>query len=239
MDNQNSTTRYLKNIQNKVAIVTGGSRGIGLALVQRLLEEGASVAVWSRSAPPIESDRLFFSPTDVGRAEDVTRSFRATKQWATSIDFLINNAGIGTYGPVEEIDTETWAQLFRTNIEGAFLCTRALVPQMKAQRHGHIIQVGSIAGLHATPYLSAYCATKFALKGFSDALMMELRKYSIKVSYIAPGGTDTQFFDQLEGFVPSNRLMKPEEVAQSIVELLNSSANYLPACLELRPLQPK
>ena len=238
MDKQDLGVRGLKNIEDKVAVVTGGSRGIGLSLVRRLLDEGAYVAVWSRSAPPLKSDRLVFCPTDVGREEEVERSLNITKKWRGRIDFLVNNAGIGVYGAVESISAGDWARLFRTNVEGAFLCTKAVVPEMKKQKRGHVVQVGSVAGLRATPYLSAYCATKFALKGFSESLMMELRGYGIKVSYLAPGGTDTQFFDQLEGFEPSTGLMSPEEVAESVVELLNTSPNYLPATLELRPLQP-
>ena len=229
----------MKSLKDKIAIITGGSQGIGLALLRLLLSKEVRVAVWSRSEPPLRDDRLFFFPTDVGDAEKVDKAWSQTKRWASApIDYLVNNAGIGTYGPIEETTNHTWEQLFKTNMYGAFLCTRAVVPQMKEQQKGHIVQVGSVAGLRGTPYFSAYCATKFALRGFSESLMLELRESGIKVSYLAPGGTETSFFDQLKGFTPASHLMQADEVAQSILELLNSSPNYLPSCLEVRPLRP-
>ena len=226
-------------LKDKVAVITGASQGIGLCLAEQLLAEGCYVAVWGRSRPSLSSEQLYFIPTDVGKESDVTAAWQATAKWAPSaVRFLINNAGIGTYGPVESCDSETWDRLFRTNIYAAFFCTRALIPHMKANGGGHIVQVGSVAGLRGVSNMSAYCATKFALRGFSESLMTELRDHEIKVSYLAPGGVETRFFDALQGFQPGTNLMQPEDVASTVVEILRSSPNYLPACIEVRPLRP-
>lgn len=230
----------MSELAGRVAIVTGASRGIGYALTAQLLGAGCRVAAWSRTQPKGLPNGLLCVPTDIAKPAEVKAAWQKTQHWAPQgIDFLINNAGIGTYGPVEKIDPKDWTQLFHTNMYGAFLCTRMLVPHMKERGKGHIIQVGSVAGLRATAYLSAYCATKFALRGFSEALMLELREHNIKVSYLAPGGVDTTFFETMKGFRPSPNLMQAEEVAATIIHMLQSSANYLPACVEVRPLRPQ
>ena len=229
----------MSQLKDKVAVITGASQGIGLSLAKQLLKEGCYVAVWGRNKPSLLSERLHFVKTDVGNEDEVKVAWQSTTQWApTSVRFLINNAGIGTYGEIEGTNSKVWEKLFRTNIYGAFFCTRTLVTHMKKNGGGHIVQVGSVAGLRGVPNMSVYCATKFALRGFSESLMLELRDYDIKVSYLAPGGVETGFFDTLQGFKPGTNLMQPKDVAQTIVEILRSSPNYLPSCVEVRPLRP-
>ena len=161
----------MSRLQDKVAIVTGASQGIGACLAEQLLAAGCYVAVWGRREPALCSDRLHFVATDVGEVQQVSAAWAATSRWAPGeLCFLVNNAGIGTYGAVEDTDPGTWQQLFRTNMYGAFLCTRAVVPYMKANGGGHIVQVGSVAGLRGVSNMSAYCATKFALRALPSHL---------------------------------------------------------------------
>ncbi|MCS7082651.1 MAG: SDR family NAD(P)-dependent oxidoreductase [Bacteroidetes bacterium] len=230
-------------LRQAVAWVTGASRGLGRALVEALLERGARVAGMARSESELEelaqrsSGRFLPLVGDVRRPADVERAVREIQnRWGT-VHVLVNNAGLGRFANVEELSIEDWQMQIETNLTGVFLCTRAVVPLMKAQRYGHIVNIASIAGLMGNPQLTAYNASKFGVRGFSEALMKELREFGIKVTCVYPGSIDTPFFDPL-GLPRHKNMMQPEEVARCIVFILETSDNFLVSEIVLRPLNP-
>ncbi|GIV60532.1 MAG: hypothetical protein KatS3mg043_1621 [Rhodothermaceae bacterium] len=156
---------------------------------------------------------------------------------------LINNAGLGKFGPVDRLSVEDWDVQVATNLRGVFLCTRAAVPVMKQQNAetgfgGHIVNIASIAGLIGNPNISAYNATKFGLRGFSEALMKELRDDGIKVSCVYPGSIATEFF-QTSGSNPAPNAMTAEDVGRTVMHLLETPDNYLISEVVMRPLRPR
>ena len=229
----------MKKHISKVVVVTGASRGIGWALTEQLLETKNYVIAWSRQSPPRTHTNLLHIPTDITQEDSVLSAYEHSLSYQGKIDCLVNNAGTGICETFEDIKAQDWKKVFDVNVYGAFLCAKVVIPHMKKRKTGHIIQVGSVAGLRGTPRFSAYCATKFALRGMSESLLLELRKYGIKVTYFAPGGVQTDFFENLKNFTPANNLMQSKDVAQTIVEILNTRSNYLPVCVEVRPLRPQ
>ncbi len=159
------------------------------------------------------------------------------------LDVLINNAGLGKFGPVDRLSLEDWDVQMNTNLRGVFLCTRAAVPVMKRQNAasgfgGHIVNIASIAGLIGNPNISAYNATKFGVRGFSEAIMKELRDDGIKVSCVYPGSIATEFF-QTSGGNPSPNAMTAEDVGRTVMHLIETPDNYLISEVVLRPLRPR
>lgn len=230
----------MMELNKKTAIVTGCSKGIGLATVHALLEKGVTVAGWSRTAPEIDHPRFRYYPTDVSDVKSVQTSFKATTgDIGININILVNNAGIGYSGNIEEMSVNEWEQMFAINVNGLFYCSQLVIPEMKRRGEGHIFNIASIAGKDGTPQLAGYCGSKFAVRGISQAMYKELRDYGVKVTCISPGSVLTSFFDRMAtGTAPEN-MMKAEEVASSIVYCLETSANFHPVELELRPLMPK
>lgn len=227
-------------IEGKNAIVTGVSKGIGLETAKLLLEKGVHVAGWSRTAPDLEHPDFIHVTTDVSVFESVEESYRETvRAFGSKIHFLINNAGYGVAGAVDQLSLEDWKGMFDVNVHGLMYCTRVVVPEMKKMDEGHIVNVSSIAGLNPVKNMSGYAATKHAVTGFGHSLFMELRDWGIKVTNIYPGSVSTAFFDRVDGVEANEHMMRPEDVARSIVDLLQTSPNYLPVDLEVRPLRPR
>ncbi len=227
-------------LADKIAIVTGTSKGIGLATAELLLKKGVKVAGWSRSATPIDHPNFISIKTDVGHSNEVTKAFGQTLQhFGEEIAILINNAGLGFEGELTDLDDDKWHLLFNTNVDSIFYCTKLVVPKMKNLGEGHIINVSSIAGTNGIAGMAAYCATKHAVRGLSHSLFKELRNYGIKVSTVYPGSTQTNFFDDFTSVSSHEHMMQPGDIALTIVQLLETSANYLPVDIEVRPLQPK
>ncbi|MFA0962857.1 SDR family oxidoreductase [Roseivirga sp. BDSF3-8] len=227
-------------IRDKLAIVTGVSKGIGLAVAKALLDEGAFVAGWSRSKPDLAHDRFHFFETDVTGFDHVQNSYEATcNHFGKDPVILVNNAGLGYNGKVEEIDMEKWHTMFDVNVHGLFYCTRTAVPAMKKAGEAHIINIASIAGLNGIEEMSGYVASKHAVRGISHSLMKELRNDGIKVTCVYPGSVETDFFNNITGSSGSSNKMRAEDVATTVVETLRTHPNYLIADVEMRPLQPK
>ncbi len=227
-------------LADKIAIVTGSSKGIGLATARLLLEKGVKVAGWSRSATPIEHPNFTSVQVDVGNYNEVKKAFGQTIQrFGEEIAILINNAGLGFEGDFESLAEEKWHLMFNTNVDSIFYCTQLVIPKMKNLGEGHIINISSIAGTNGIAGMAAYCATKHAVRGISHALFKELRNYGIKVSTVYPGSTQTNFFDDFTSVTGNENMMQPEDLALTIAQLLETSANYLPVDIEVRPLQPK
>jgi len=152
------------NIQNKTAIVTGASKGIGLSTAKALIEEGVTVACWSRTSPQDFSDDNFHHfETDLTKENSVEDSFQNTVEKLGDISILINNAGVGYRGRTEEMPSKQWRYLFDLNVHGIFYVTKRVIPGMKGRQEGHIINIGSGAGTNGIPEMSAYCGTKYAV----------------------------------------------------------------------------
>jgi len=228
------------NLKDKIAIVTGSSKGIGLETAKLLLEKGLQVAGWSRSKTFIDHPNFISVKVDVGNSEDVVRAFGETIQlFGEEISILINNAGLGFEGEFDKLDEEKWHLMFRTNVDSIFYCSKMVIPQMKLLEEGHIVNISSIAGTNGIAGMAGYCGTKHAVRGISHSMFKELRNFGIKVSTIYPGSTNTNFFDEFSSVDSNNNMMMPEDIALTILQVLESSANYLPVDIEVRPLQPK
>ena len=234
-------------IKDKIAIVTGSTKGIGLGIAKALLAEGARVVVSARHADEVGAvaeklnrtyaGRVLGRPCDVRRAPEVRALFESVdKDWG-GVDFLVNNAGIGLFKNVEEITFEEWNAVIETNLTGVFLCTQAAIPRMRARGGGYIVNLSSLAGKNAFPTGAAYNATKFGLNGFSEAVMQELRYDGIRVSYLMPGSVSTYF----GGSVPDTAdawKIQPEDIAEIVLSLLRHPSRSLPSRVEIRPSQP-
>lgn len=222
------------DIQNKTAIVTGASRGIGLAISKALIEEGVTVAGWSRTPPDhFNHERFHHIKTDLTDEESVDNAFNETvKKLGHSIPIHINNAGMGYRGPMEEMPSDKWRELFDLNVHGIFYTTKRIIPQMKKENEGHIINIGSGAGTNGIAGMSCYCGTKFAVVGITESLHQELRDFGVKVSCLSPGSVDTGFSESKK-----NKLL-PEDLAASVVHMLRCPKNFHYTNIQVRPLQP-
>jgi NADP-dependent 3-hydroxy acid dehydrogenase YdfG len=228
-------------LQGKVAIVTGVSKGIGRATAEALLARGAAVAGWGRSAPEgLRHEQFQFFECDVrdelAVAEALTNTLR---ELGPEIHVLVNNAGLGLAGSVDGFATDDWKLMFDTNVHGTFFCSRAVLPQMKRQQLGHIINVSSIAGTTGIENMAGYCASKFAVRGFSQSLFKEVRNDGIKVTCLYPGSTQTNFFDDIPGTTANAAMMQPADIAGAIIYSLETPFNFHIVDLEMRPLQPR
>ncbi|MBF9220852.1 SDR family oxidoreductase [Hymenobacter ruricola] len=227
------------DLTGKVAIVTGASKGIGRATVEALLARGAAVAGWARTAPAgLVHDRFQFFECDVQDEHSITEAFTNTqRELGPDIHVLVNNAGLGIMGEVDGFRTEDWKTMFDTNVLGTFLCTRAVLPQMKRQHAGHVVNVASLAGTAGTAGMSGYCATKFAVRGFSDALFKEVRPAGIRVTCVMPGSVETNFNGKEPGPAPDPHKMQPEDIAAAIVHAIEAPDTTMISEIQLRPAQ--
>ncbi|OGX87760.1 short-chain dehydrogenase [Hymenobacter lapidarius] len=229
------------DLTGKVAIVTGASKGIGRATVEALLARGAAVAGWGRTAPEgLVHERFQFFECDVRDEVAVAEALTNTlRELGPDIHVLVNNAGLGIAGAVDGFKSEDWKLMFDTNVHGTFFCSRAVLPQMKRQQLGHIINIASIAGTTGIENMAGYCATKFAVRGFSQSLFKEVRNDGIKVTCVSPGSTQTNFFDDIPGATPNDSMMSPADIAGFIIYSLETPFNFHVVEVEMRPLQPK
>lgn len=225
------------DIQNTTAIVTGASKGIGLAVAKALIDEGVNVACWSRTPPEnFNHENFHHIETDLTVEESVEKSFNKTiHKLGDQISILVNNAGVGYRGRMEEMPSEKWRYLFDLNVHGIFYVTKRVIPYMKNRNEGHIINIGSGAGTNGIPEMSAYCGTKYAVNGITESLHQELRDFGVKVSCLSPGSVETEF----SGFPSSNKnKLLPEDLAASIVHILKCPKNFHYTDVQVRPLQP-
>ncbi|WMJ74277.1 SDR family NAD(P)-dependent oxidoreductase [Cytophagaceae bacterium ABcell3] len=227
------------DLQGKAAVVTGASKGIGLALVNALLAEGIKVAGWSRSGKGVSNENYKTFQVDISSYDSVE------KAWASSVDFLgqqpdilINNAGLGYSGLLEDMEPALWKEIFEVNVNGLFYCSKMAIAGMKSRGEGHIINIASIAGKDGSPKLSAYCGSKFAVRGISQSLYKEVRDYGVKVTCVMPGSVKTDFFDNIDHIQANDYMMKAEDVAEMILHIIKTPENLHATEIELRPLMP-
>lgn len=233
------------DLDSKIAIVTGASSGLGASVSQALVEKGAVVYGLARKLEALEklqkSIGKKFVPVklDISDKESLEKWIKKTFSDKHAPDILINNAGAGYFGKVDELPLDKWQQMVNTNLNGVFYLTSLLVPLMKRKQTGsHILNIGSILGKMSGAEKSGYSATKFAMQGFSEALFKELRRDNIKVSCINPGSIDTYFFEE-SGIEPSDKMLQPKEIADVLLHVLETPENVLINELTVRPLNPK
>ena len=232
-------------LTGKVAVVTGGSRGIGLAIADALLRQGASVVISGTSQSHLDeamkslsshSGRVSAVQADVRRYTDVESLMSTAVADFGGLDILINNAGVGVFKPVAETTVEEWHRVLDTNLSGVFYCCHAAIPHMKRRSGGWIINISSLASKNAFVNGGAYCASKSALNAFSETLMQEVRYDGIRVAYVLPGSVNTGFGGLSN--TKSEWALMPDDVAQAVVDLVAFPARSLPSRVEIRPAQP-
>jgi len=230
------------DLTNRIAIVTGGTRGIGRAIATSLVAAGVKVAITARSERDL-SDAVSKLGNAGGYVCDV-RDYEQVKSTIAQItadlggiDILVNNAGIGIFETVESMSVEDFRAVLETNVFGVFYCCHEVIPLMKRRGGGYIINISSLAGANPHARMAAYNASKFGLNGFSEALMQEVRHDNIKVSYIMPGSVNTEF----GGDSPSDEnswQLQPADIAQAVMDLLEYPDRGLVSRLEIRPSRP-
>jgi len=229
-------------LSGKVAVVTGGNRGIGRGIAEGLAREGATVALTARAAAAAEQaareigSGAFGVACDVRAYESVQRLFREVETRAGGADILVNNAGIGLFGPVADMDPDDWRAVIETNLNGVFYCCHEAIPQMRKRGGGYIFNVSSLAGKNPFANGAAYNASKFGLNGFSEALMMEVRYDGIRVSYLMPGSVATEFGRGARD--KGDWALRPEDVADVVLDLLRAPGRALYSRVEMRPSRP-
>jgi 3-oxoacyl-[acyl-carrier protein] reductase len=231
-------------IQGAVALVTGASRGIGRAIALRLANLGVSVAICGRDAQALgsaeaelqKSSSLVYSQVaDVTRASDVTSLVSKTENALGPITVLVNNAGIGLFGPTHEKSEAEWDRVLDTNLKSVFLVSREVAPSMIRRRAGDIINISSLAGRSAFPGGGIYCASKWGLQGLSACMAEDLRDYGIRVSVICPGSVATEF----SGHKPKDpsKALSPEDVAHAVAMIVTQAPQSFMSEVQLRPLR--
>jgi 3-oxoacyl-[acyl-carrier protein] reductase len=235
------------DLSGRVAVVTGGSRGIGRAIAEALAAAGAAVALAARTGHVVEhvaaelsrrfAGRVIGVPCDVRSQEQCAGLIRRVVAELGHIDILINNAGVGRFAPVAELDPEAWRAVIETNLNGVFYCAHAALPHLIARGSSWIINIGSLAGKNAFPGGAAYNASKFGLIGFSEALMQEVRHDGVRVSYIMPGSVATEFSSSSRSKGDEWKV-QPEDIAALVLDLLSTPERTLPSRIEVRPSRP-
>ncbi len=235
----------MSELREKVAVVTGSTKGIGRAIAAALIAEGVHTVVSSRSGGDVERTaaelggggpgKVAGLACDVRDHGQVRRLMAFAAERFGGLDILVNNAGIGGHGNVADLDPAAWRAVIDTNLTGVFYCCREAIPLMRARGGGYIMNISSLAGINAFPGLAAYNASKFGLNGFSEALFQEVRHDGIRVSYVMPGSVSTESRD------PARKgwALEAEDVAAAIIGLLKTHPRSLTSRLEIRPAQPK
>lgn len=235
------------DLANKTAIVTGGTKGIGRAIAESLINAGVNVSISARHEGEIERAVAELNKAggrraagffcDVRDDSQVRAYFAQTVETFGGLDILVNNAGIGMFDAVETMSADDFRAVIETNVCGVFYCCHEAIPLMKQRGGGYIINISSLAGANPHPRMAAYNASKFGLNGFSEALMQEVRHDNIKVSYIMPGSVNTEF----GGDEPSDEKswqLQPADVAKTVMDLLSYPDRALASRVELRPSRP-
>jgi NAD(P)-dependent dehydrogenase (short-subunit alcohol dehydrogenase family) len=227
----------------KIALITGGSRGIGLGIAAALAARGASVSITGRDAGALEAAReklggaALALRADVQSEEESARAVEETVARFGGLDILVNNAGIGLFVPLADMSAAEWRQVMHTNLDGVFYCCHAAIPHLRRRGGGWIINISSLASKNPFTGAGAYSASKAGLNVFSEVLMQELRYDNIRVSYILPGSVGTEFASRGAAGAADWKLT-PDDVAQVVVDLIAHPARSLPSRVELRPSRP-
>lgn len=234
------------NLKSKIAIVTGASGGTGRNFCVSLVEKGCLVYGLARSKDKLESLREELGETFIPVVLDISDA-TSIAEWTDKTfsdshlpDILVNNAGVAHFDNVDELPLEHWHSMMNTNLSGVFYLTRKIVPFMKKNPSVcHIVNIVSVAGLLGNPQISGYNATKFGLRGFNEALFKELRYDGIKVTGFFPGSINTDLFDKIDEVQTHNNMMTTQNIADTLIFILETPDNYLINELAMRPLDPR
>jgi NAD(P)-dependent dehydrogenase (short-subunit alcohol dehydrogenase family) len=234
-----------RSFPDLTAIVTGGTRGIGLAIAATILERGGRVVATGAREESVErarralghADRVEVVLSDVRQPEAAVHLVDRTVARFGGLDVLVNNAGLGYFASAADTTIEQWREVIDTNLSGVFYCCKAAIPALRARGGGWIINISSLAGKNSFVGGTAYCASKAGLNAFSEALMQEVRHDGIRVSYVMPGSVSTEFGGRAPGPGEAWKLTA-EDVAQVVIDLLEHPQRSLPSRVELRPSQP-
>ena len=232
-------------LKGRTAVVTGGTRGIGRATAAYLLREGVAVAICGRSSAAVDSaladlrhsggGRICGIDADVSKLDDVRRLFAFADRELGGLDILINNAGVAILRSVAEMEPGDWQRSIGTNLTGVFYCSREALTRFQHRGGGFIVNIGSLLGKTAVAGGAAYCASKFGLEGFSEAMLLDYRRENIGVCTIAPGSVDTELFGAPAG---GDWKIRPEDVARVVIAVLTMPPRTLISRVEMRPLKP-
>ena len=231
-------------LRGQVALVTGGNRGIGKAIAERLATLGAAVAICGRDAKRLEAtgeelrkrtDKVFVQTADVSRAKDVDKLVASVEAKLGAISILVNNAGIGLFGPTHEKGEDEWDRVLSTNLKSVFLMSRAVVPSMIRESRGDIINISSLAGRNTFAGGGIYCASKWGVMGLSGCMAEDLRDKGIRVTVICPGSVATEFSGR--GPKVEGTALRPEDVAHAVEGVLTQRAGSFMSEIQLRPLR--
>lgn len=232
------------DLTDKIAYITGGSKGIGLGVAKKLLDSGMKVAISGRNKSSLDSAvrQLGSGPNVLPLVSDVTKMeneqnavARIIEKWG-KLDVVLANAGVGHFAPIDELSEKDWHQMIDINLNGVFHTLKASVDQLKKSK-GYYITLASLAGTNFFPTAAGYNATKFGVVGFTQAAMLDLRKYDIKVSTIMPGSVATHFNDN-EPSPKDAWKIQPEDIGELVVDLLKMHPRTLPSKIEVRPSRP-
>ncbi len=237
----------MSGFQNRTALVTGGTKGIGRAVVRALLEAGFNVAFTARTKRDVEETAQDFSALGSHRVMGLVADVRdpeacealvgAVGNRFGGLDLLVNNAGVGRFAPIQEMSLEDWHVQIDTNLSGVFYLSRAAIPRLRESKDAWILNIGSLAGRNTFAGGAAYNASKFGLLGLTEAMMLDLRYEGIRVSHIMPGSVDTAFGDRPPG-EKEGWALTPVDVSRAVLDLLRYPGNALPSRIELRPSRP-
>jgi NAD(P)-dependent dehydrogenase (short-subunit alcohol dehydrogenase family) len=239
----------MESLSGKKAVVTGGTRGIGRAIAERLLRGGASVAICGQTQESVGRavnemsglGQVFGHAANISRVEEVRRFFETVDKELDGLDILVNNAGVARYKKVGEMTPEDWHRNIDLNLNGAFYCAHEALRRFATRGGGFIINVSSLAGKNAFSGGAAYNASKFGLNGFAEALMLDHRHDNVRVCTIMPGSVDTGFSGDPDKPRPSDTswMIAPEDVAEAVAFVLQIPLRTMVSALEMRPSRPR
>jgi NAD(P)-dependent dehydrogenase (short-subunit alcohol dehydrogenase family) len=231
-------------LEGKVAIITGASRGIGLAIAQRLANMGARLSICARDPQRLETAAndlrreaasVFAAAVDVTRADQIATFVSHTEKNVGSPEILVNNAGIGYFGPTHEASEQNWDSVLDTNLKSVFLMSKAVAPAMVERRGGHIINIASLAGKNAFRGGGIYCASKWGLLGLTECMAEDLRQYGIRVSAICPGSVATDFSPHTGK--DASKMLQSDDIAHAVELIVTQAPQSFISEVLMRPTQ--
>jgi 3-oxoacyl-[acyl-carrier protein] reductase len=244
MTNPSTPHSSRPDLAGAVALVTGGSRGIGRAIALRLASLGASVAICGRDSEALQSvsgelqklaPKVLAEVADVTRGADIDSLASKTEAALGPISILVNNAGIGVFGPAQEKSEADWDRALDTNSKSVFLVSRAVAPSMIREGRGEIVNISSLAGRNAFAGGGLYCASKWAVVGLSLCMAEDLREHGIRVSVVCPGSVATEFSGR--GPKDASKVLTPDDVAHAVAMIVSQGPQCFISEVHLRPIR--
>ncbi len=235
----------MNQLNNKVAYITGGSKGIGLGIAKTLLQAGMKVAITSRTLSAAkaaaislngDASKVLALESNAGSMADEVKAVQSVIDHFGQLDVLVANAGVGHFAAIDSLTEQQWNETIDTNLTGVFNSVKASIDALKKSK-GYIITIASLAGTNFFETAAAYNASKFGLVGFSQAIMLDLRKYGIKVTTIMPGSVATHFAGHVPGDADAWKI-QPEDIGEMVAFLLRMNPRTLPSKIEVRPAIP-